>query len=293
MSLTEWDQELAIVAKEIETLKDSQGKKRVAGNRGMIARKVSIIQSQLNVERNFAKLKKLAGREMMLLPRERTMVHWTEVFIDRAEKFHQLRSKLLSRGLWVKLIMTRALGESGRSVSELDADDLVALSIRQDNLSKTEKYLSDSLTKLKERRKSLVTRYEQLGVADANRSASLSMASRLGKNAEDALNGPGVKALGGYVKSAAAPLNAQVMEKKIAGMERRIERRTEGLLSICKSVIFSRMEDPEAVPSNRALDKFHVAMRQLDELEDDTREAMGAMLKGSPSTSHPRVRPEV
>jgi hypothetical protein len=292
MSLAEWDEELAVVAKEIETVKATHGKTRLAGNRGLVARKVSIIQAQLNVERNFAKLKKLIGREMLLLPRERTMVHWTEVFVDRAEKFHQLRSKLLSRGLWVKLIMTRALGENGKNASELDADDLVALSIRQDNLSKTEKYLSDSLLKLKERRKSLVTRYEQLGIADANRTASLSMASRLGRNPEDALNGPGVKALGSYVKSAAAPLTAQSIEK-ISGMEHRIERRTDGLFAICKAVIFSRMEDPGAKPSSRAVDKFHDAMRQLDELEDDTREAMDEILRATPSEAHPRLRPSV
>ncbi len=291
MSLTEWDDELAIVAKEIETVKAAHGKTRLQGNRGLIARKVSIIQSQLNVERNFAKLKKLLGREMMLLPRERTMMHWAEVFVDRAEKFHQLRSKLLTRGLWVKLIMTRALGESGKNVSELDADDLVALSIRQDNLSKTEKYLSESLAKLKERRKSLVTRYEQLGIADANRTASQSMASRLGRTPEDALRGPGVKALASYVRGAAAPLAAHSVEKKIIGMERRIERRTQGLFAIVKSVIFSRMENPAARPSSRAVDKFHDAMRQLDELEDETREAMGVIMKAKPDEPHPYVKP--
>lgn len=290
MSLADWDDELAVVAKEIDTVKAEHGRTRLHGNRALMARKVSIIQSQLNVERNFAKLKKLLGREMMLLPRERTMMHWAGVFVDRAEKFHQLRSKLLTRGLWVKLIMTRALGESGKNVSEVDADDLVALSIRQDNLSKTEKYLSESLTKLRERRKSLVTRYEQLGIADANRTASQSMAGRLGMTPEHALNGPGVKALGSYVKSAAAPLAAQSMEKKISGMERRIERRTLGLYSIVKSVIFSRMEDPAARPHSRAVDKFHDAMRQLDELEDETREAMGVIMKAAPNEPHPRVR---
>lgn len=290
MSMLDWDEELAVVAKEIDSVRASRAGARFGGKKGMIAKNVAIIQAQMNVDRNFARLKKLTGREMMLLPRERTMVHWAEVFLDRAEKFHQLRTKLLTRGLWIKLIMTRALGESGKHSTELDADDLVALSIRQDNLSKTEKYLTDSLAKLMDRRKKLVTRYEQLGVADANRSASLSMAGRLGKTPEDALTGPGVKALSRYVKGATVPLNAQAMEQKIHGMERRIERRSDGLLGICKAVILSRLENPKARPCQRALGKFHDAMRQLDELEDETREAMGQMLGASPPNAHPRVK---
>ena len=113
MSLVDWDNELTVVSSELATIREAHTRTRMTGNKALVARKVAIIQMQINVERNFARIKKLVGRDLMLMPRERTLVHWSQVFLEHAEKFHALRSKLLTRGLWLKLIMTRAMGPEG------------------------------------------------------------------------------------------------------------------------------------------------------------------------------------
>ena len=194
----------------------------------MVARKIAIIQRQMNVERSFERIRRLVGKETLLLPREKTMRHFSQIFLDHAEKFQTLRSKLLVRSLWLKLITARALGPEGEALiateTDLDPDDLVALAIRQDSLKKTEQYLADSLVKLRVRRKELMTRYEHLGVFESNQLASRTMASRLGLDAEDAVKSPAVKALGAYVKRAAAQVVSTVSAAPIAEAERQIGR---------------------------------------------------------------------
>ncbi len=251
---------------------------------------MAAIQQHLTLERNFERLKKLTSRDMLLLPRERTMVHWGAVFLARAETYVTVRSRLMARSLWVKLIKTRLLGPGGQVTGSLEDDDLVALSVRQTNLAKTEAYLAEALTKLRQRRRDLVALYEQRGVAEANRTAALTLQARLGATAGDALASPPVRALGEYVKTAAAPITAQAAKQRLDSAVNRGAERTSGLLAACRNLVIARLKDPGVGVSARSQGRFKAVMQQLDDLEDETREAYGQILGTAPAAARLKVQ---
>jgi len=291
MSLVEWDNELNVIAKDLAAMRASRGRAHLTGNQSLIARQVAIIQAQINLDRNLERLRKLLAREFLLLPREKAMLHWGRIYLGEAQKVAQTRSRLLARNLWLKLIQTRLTGADAKSDTPVDAVDLVALAIRQTHLSQTEAYLNDSLAQLQTHRSELVTRYEQLGVVEANRCASLSMASRLGTTLEDALASPVVKALATYVRAVASPVRVAEarghLDLDLDKTERRLTYKANGLLGICRRLVVTRLKEPAAQPSTRVLDKFQRAMQQLADLELETRQAYGQILRAVPEEPHP------
>ncbi len=129
--LADWDNELAVVSKDLETLKAAHGKRKLTGAKALVARKVSIIQLTVHVDRNLERVRRLVEREVLLLPREKALVHGAKLYLERCQAFLRQRSDLLARGLWLKLIKTQLLGVGDKPGEAATADDLIALAVRQ------------------------------------------------------------------------------------------------------------------------------------------------------------------
>ena len=285
--LADWDNELAVITKDLETLKTAHGKRKLTGAKALVARKVSIIQLTVQVERNLERLRRLVEREVLLLPREKALVHGARLYLERSQTFLKQRSDLLARGLWLKLIKTRLLGAGDRPGDAATADDLIALAVRQESLGKTERYLAETLVKLRQRRRDLIARYEALGVAEANRTASQTLRGRLGQSPDEALASPPMRALASYVKTATAPVSAPEADARVKDLGLKLGEKTDGLLQACRSLIVARLKDPGARPGGRTFDRFESTMQQLDELADETRRAYDQMVGQAPATARP------
>ena len=263
----DWDQELEIVERELKTVRSTYGRERLSGHRALIARKITIIQSQINLERTIERIRKLTSRDYLLLPREKTLLHWGQIYVDKLASMFGTQSKLLTKSLWLKLIKTRIAGPDAKPTAEIEPDDLVALAIRQQNLQKTERFLSDRLVKLRLKKKSLIQRYETFGVAESNRFASGSLAGRLGATPTDALGSPEIKALGLYVQqlvSLAREDEDPVMDR----IQRTFEKKAARLVEDAKDMIIGAVKDQGRThfapvtrpPSPHHLNEFRIAM---------------------------------
>ena len=89
--LADWDNELAVVTKDLQTLREAHGKRKLTGKKALVARKVSVIRLQMQVERNLERLRRQLKREVLLLPREKALVHGAQLYLDRCETFLKQR----------------------------------------------------------------------------------------------------------------------------------------------------------------------------------------------------------
>lgn len=293
MSLADWDDELQAVEREIAKVRETHSRARMTGQKALLAKKVAIIQNQIHVDRHLERIKKLTLRDFMLMPRERTMLHWGGLYLEAASKMFTLRNKVKARQLWLRLIKARVAGPETTRHGDIEGDDLVTLAMRQAHLAKTETYLAETLVKLKRRKKDLTSRYESLNIVEENRSASGSLGTRLGTSPEDAFASPTVKALETYVLRMTAPIVAPPAAKRFLDSQERAIGKSDGLFGLCKNVVLSRLNDPNAKPEQRVHDKFQFAMQQLDDLEAETREAWDRILGATPAPAKPKLTPSV
>lgn len=283
----EWERELDAIRADIDAIRAAHSRSRLAGNKSLIARKIAIIQGQLQLERHIESLQQIAGRDHLLLPRERAMVHGAKQYVERLQNLVSIRTRILTRSLWLQLIKTRMMGDDGKAPGDIDADDLVALSIRLSSLKKTEQYLGDTLTRLRQRRRELTYNYDQLGVIDANRTAAQSFASRLGATSAEALRSPTLKALAHWLKTVAAPISARAAQERLSAMDVQGEEQAATGLDMARSLVTNRLHDPQAVMAPRHLETFQAAMAELDALEKQTRQAYDQILAHAPAASPP------
>lgn len=278
MSLADWDLELDTVARELDAVLTARGK--TSGTRGramraMTARRIKIVQAQLDSERTLDRLRKLEARELLLPAREKALLHGARLWLASAPKLEAERTRIAARSLWVRLVRARLAGEGDhRPLSELDADDLVALAVRHANLEKTERYLAETLTRVRARKQSLTERYRVVEIALTNKTAGVSLAGRWGKTLSEALQSPQARAIARLMRAALPPGRggtAALDDETAARLAaRRVETQTRRLLGLCKSVVFRRLADPRADANDKLLERFASGLRRLDELEAES-----------------------
>jgi hypothetical protein len=247
MITDEWDKDLSRLRQEVHSLVLEVQKQHQTTDQSLILRKIAIIQSQLQTDRNLDHIRGLRAKGALLRPREMTLVHWGKVLADRLAALLQLKCDNLTRDLWLKLIQARMGASSHREAGNIDRDDLIHLALKKSQLAKTEKYLVRALKGIFARKHALNDRYIKLDIARQNRFAAGSMYSRLGINAEDAITSPQMKALRSYFWQILSPLDHS---KPQSGNERPSKARQRSSLAAFKGDYGEKSADL----SNMAID---------------------------------------
>lgn len=290
-----WDRELEVVANEISTLKTSNKLHPKIDKSSLASVKIKLLQAQIQLERSLDRIGKASSRDFLLLPRDRTMLHWGKVYREQLSKLIATQAKSANQSLWLKLIKSRLGTPTDKPMNAVDAEDLVALAIRQKNLLKTEKSLSSQLIALGSKKKSLFARYEQFEIAQANRHASGSLAARLGTNLQDALASPEMRALELYVQQLSAALRA-TPDAELQSRQQDFADHTARMLDEAKNIVVATtQEDDDSLAPvldtgiNADLDDFQAALRELADLEAETRAAYDKLLAATPPAAHPQL----
>lgn len=265
--MKDWDDELAAIAKEVHTVTSDQMRARVRRNRGLIARKMATIQSQIKIEKLLRRIKGFCEREFLLLPKEKALLYWSAILHEKIEQFYSLKQKNLTQNLWIKLIRTRIGGPGQTTQSGFDSDDLLTLSIRHANLLKTETLLGQSLIKKRDERKDAVARYEQLTIAQANRQSATTMQARLGTDLNHALQNPVMHSIGQAVLQMSSPIHSPAQMNQMHALGDKLNRRSASMLDFCRNYTISSNMDPSWQPSPRVLNRVENAMKKLNHLE--------------------------
>ncbi len=272
--LHDWDRDVSVIKAEITGLLARQKPSQHTGIRALLIRKIKLIQLEIDLDRAYEKLSALSGRDYLLLPKERTLLHWTRIFLEQAGKLRALRADVASRSLWLGLLETRLLGKKGGE--SVGTSELMEMSIRKANLLKTERYLGDALVKLKARRLGLVKRYEQLEIFDANQTASMTLGYRLGSGVQNAFESPILTILGDYIKTGVMPVIAFKEAEKARKLEERYLRDSQNLKT-------------KVVNTAISAKKFEQAMKQLEDLELETLSAYETIKGKSPLPARPHI----
>lgn len=272
MSMQDWDEELSRVAAEAQRLAAASAEVRKVRRRTLVSSQMRCDQAQIRLALAFERISRLVTKDLLLLPRERAVIHWGRIYAERATAHMEMLGKVLSKNLWLKLVRVRAGGL-------IEGDDLVGLSVRQANSAKTERYLEEALKSLRSSRASLVASYHELAVEKANKEAAACMAGRLGLTPEDAAQSPTSAALTSFFMHLTAGVRGDAAARRFFDLHERYASRTQNLMSLCRSVLLGRTKDPSHVPSPKALSRFQSSLRQLGDLESGVRAAYGTIVQ--------------
>jgi hypothetical protein len=287
-AMEEWDHELATVAREVSSLASGHLRSNASRNKGLVSRKMATIQAQLKIERMFRRIRSLCEREFLLLPKEKALLHWSGVFLEKVEKYYELKQCNLTRNLWLKLIRTRIGGPEQAHFTSFDQDDIVSLSLRHAALIKSEKYLGDALVRKHEQKAEAVRRYQQLSIAHENKSSAVSMQGRLGIDLEHSLTNPVVNYLGRAMIEMTAPVHAPERSTLVAAFSEKYDHGCESLMQICEKAAVNRKSNPDWMPSPKNMNRVQATLKKLDKLEQASEEAIKGLM--SPAVPVSRLK---
>ena len=266
----DWDEELTLLAAEVNTLTNKHLKERIKQNRGLIARKVATIQSQLKIDKTLRRLKSFCEREFLLLPREKALLHWSGIFTETVEKYYVLKQENLTKNLWLKLIRTRVNGSEQSPFSNFDQDDLVSLSVRHANFAKTEKYLGELLVKKREQKRAAIQRYQELTVAQINKSSANTLQGRLGTDLKHALKNPLVNSIGRSIMQRTTKIHADGTISEREALNNKFKKNSDSVLAVCRKYVLAGNSDPSWTPSAKAMGRVEKVIAKLNSLEVTT-----------------------
>ena len=286
--MRDWDEELAALAEEVNTLTTKHLKERIKQNRGLIARKVATIQSQLKIDRTLKRLKSFCEREFLLLPREKALLHWSAIFTEKVEAYYALKQENLTKSLWLKLIRTRVNGSEQAPFSNFDQDDLVSLTVRHANFAKTEKYLGELLVKKREQKRTAIQKYQELTVAQINRSSANTLQGRLGTDLKHARKNPLVNSIGRAIVQATSTMhgNQQITERQAATTQ--MQKKSDSVLAVCRKYVLAGKTDPSWTPSAKAMGRVEKVIAKLNSLEVTTQSSLDQENSLNIPNAHPK-----
>jgi hypothetical protein len=274
MSLQDWDSELAAVAAEMQSLGAALAAGPRRARRTLIGRKIRAVRERARLAHAFSRLTALTGRDLLLLPGDKALLHWGRIYTERAKEHDALRAQVLTKNLWLKLVRVRA-----GSGDLLEGDDLVALSVRQARVGKTERYLGDSLRAVRGQQIRLIAAYHHLAVAKANREAAACMTGSLRDPS------PAVEAaLGAFLLHLTAGARGVKGSAEFVALHQRYAAKALTLMSQCRNAVLGRTGRENPAP--KALERFKAAVRQLDELDADIASAYRAAV---PAIARPKL----
>jgi hypothetical protein len=286
--MNDWDEELAALAAEVNALTTKHYKTRIKQSRGLIARKIATIQSQLKIEKSIKRLKSLCEREFLLLPREKALLHWSGIFTEKVENYYKLKQENLIKSLWLKLIRTRVNGSEQSPFTNFDQDDLISLSVRHANFAKTEKYLGELLIKKSEQKAEAVKKYQELTIAQINRSSANTLQGRLGRDLKHALKNPLMKTLGRALVEMTSSLHSQELNEERHAANSRLEKRSDSVLAVCRKFVLAGKSDPTWTPSSKALDRIEQVISKLNSIEESTQNSFNHRNSIKIPNAHPK-----
>ncbi len=283
MSMQDWDDELETITAEVHRLAAAQRDgSRAMGRRTLVARKVDAVQAQIKLDRALDRLRTLTQKDLLLLPRDKAVLHWGRIYTGKAAGHMELLGRVLTKNLWLKLVTLRS-GEL------LDGDQLVGLSVRSANLGKTERYLRGALEAVTKQQRQLVATYHTLAVEKANREAAACMSGRLGLTWADAAASPVTNALTSFFMHLTAGTRGDAAARAFFEVHRRYEGKAHALMNLCRNTVLNRGKNPGHKPHPKAMDKFAAAMRQLDDLEAGVKGAYQEIIRDQAPKARPRV----
>lgn len=275
VTMDDWDLELAAVQRDLARLDHYLSAAGSSSNQ-LTTHKVRLLQSHLRFERLCDQMHKILERDFLLVPREKAIVHWTKIYLEKVKVFYTLQQKSMTRGLWLKLLRARMMGGETTEKSlrqEPDSEDLVALALKHAQLQKTEQHLQVQLKILSARKNDLREQYYKLGVVEANNGAGRSFNTRVSRESESDGLESALQTLGRALVYANWSHGKDPLAQEFSDHLEMYANKAEETLSHCHQLTLARFSDGPHRTENHAEGELQRAVQQLDELDGRVEEA--------------------
>jgi hypothetical protein len=280
MRLREWDTEFRQITAEVRSISGmTEGRRQSMRNARELRQ--TLVQQQVGIGQLFTKIQKLTGLNLILQPREKTLLHWAGIFGEASRTLFDLKNQYLTRLLWLHLVRSRLTGEVSERIEAIKPDDLIRLMVREAELEKTEGHLKGALDKFRQDKKQLFERYNQLNIKQANLTAARSMAGRLGSSITTGLRSPTMLALSQWLRKVTAPVQSKRVLHKLSALQTDYSKKSQDILNGYQSAVLRTLQEPKPTLSEQELADFGQKLRDLGRLDAETRVTYQKLFKDS------------
>lgn len=291
MRLDEWQRELSSVARDLGRVAAYFGQSGRDVNQ-LAQRKVQLVQSQLRFERICDEMQKLLERNFLLVPQEKAILHWSRIYLEKVKTYCQMRQKMMTRGLWLKLLRARMLdGEPTEQLltREPDAEDLVTLALKHAQLQRTEHQLKSEMKALATQKAALHARYERLGILEANQMAAGSLQGLSDPGSEREKGSSPLSTLGIVLKKASWRRTEDAVSRDFWGQLGTYVRAAEETIGQCQRLTLANLRpEGQGVPKNDE-GSLTVAIQRLTKLDQEVQRLYDKMMVLPLKALHPIV----
>jgi hypothetical protein len=270
MRLREWDAEFRQITAEVRSMSGITADRRQSMRNARELRQ-TLVQQQVGIGQLFTKIQKMTGLNLILQPREKSLLHWAGILGEASRHLYDLKNQYLTRLLWLHLVRSRLTGEASERIEPIKPDDLIRLTVREAELEKTESLLKSALTKFRDDKRRLFDRYNQLNLKQANLTAARTMAGRLGGSLTTGLRSPTMNALSQWLRKVTAPVQSKRVLHKLSALQSDYSHKSQEILSGYQRVVLRTLQEPKPKLSEFELADFGQKLRDLSRLDAETR----------------------
>ncbi len=264
---TFWDEQLQTLHTDIVEQSTNLMQVKNFADKDAIEAKLALLQFQNFLDRCVERIEAMAGRKGELPTRERTLLHWAQIYSVKVRTYYETQVRAWLKLMWLRLIESRLATDPKPTISMLSDDQLLNLATKQQRLAQTEDQLSDKLLHLNIAKHDMHQRYDTLMTISANRQAAVCMQARLGKNPDEAASNPVLVSTGLLLRRLAhrvfAP-RAELME--LQTYERQIEEQSHSVVAKCRSLALDVLRHQSALQRQKNDTALKQALTEIDNL---------------------------
>ncbi len=288
-TITLWDEQLTNLNKEIDEQASALMDLKNFTDQDAIEAKLALLQFQSYLDRCSERLSAMNERKSQLPTRERTMLHWGQIYCSKVREYYDLQVRTWIKLVWLRLIESRLTSDPKPTISMLSDDQLLNLATRQQHMAQAEDHLTAAMLKLSQRKQQMRRRYDELMTITANRTAAAAMQSRLGQGPQDATKHPALINTGHLLRRFAHRILAPREElSALYRYEKQIEEQSQAVVAKCRSLALEVLK-PQSRPQKQTNDRaFQQALADIDSLSKKIDD-----LTASTGFDRPPLRPKM
>lgn len=266
-TITIWDEQLQSLHKEVAEQSAAMMDIKNFADRDAVEAKLALLQFQNFLDRTIERINAMAARKNELPVRERTMLHWAQVYASKVRGYYETQVRTWLKLMWLRLIESRLATDPKPTISMLSDDQLLNLATRQQRLAQTEDQLSERLLQLSIEKQTMHQHYDTLMTTNANRQAAVCMQASLGKSPEEAAKNPVLISTGLLLRRLAHRVFAPKTEIfELQNYERQIDEQSQSVVAKCRTLALDVLRHQSANQRQKNDDAFKQALADIDTL---------------------------
>ena len=217
------------------------------------------------------------------------LIYWSKQVSLKVKQFSDEYVALQSRKMWLRLLQSRFSDKSKSKSGALEAEHLVDLAVRRQQLAHVEAGLKREQQEIEAEREQLQRNYIARSTADENWVASGSMQARLGVNLHHAKDNPSSKAMSDFMKRLSVPLRHPSERRWLKEVNNELDGKSSRLLDDCRALAVGFVHDAGESVNKKLVTQFKIGIDQITDLNKRLTVKVDALMQPPQEQARPKM----